>query len=133
MAELVSVEPSSTRMSSNERKFCAKTLSIASAMKASPLKKMVMTETLHTIEFELYKYLTNIMGKITPSISPQRIRHSTTWRVGGLLGSRGHALVAPNLTSSTFACQSPTAIRERSCKSARKGSIVASHVEHAHW
>jgi hypothetical protein len=44
MAELVSAEPSSTRMSPNERKFWL-SLSIASAMTASPFRKMVMTET----------------------------------------------------------------------------------------
>ena len=42
-------------MSSKERKIWAKTLSIASAMKASPSRKTVMTETRHTIQFEIYK------------------------------------------------------------------------------
>jgi hypothetical protein len=44
----VSVEPSSTRINSNELKLWDSTLSIASAMNASLLRKIVIIEMRHT-------------------------------------------------------------------------------------
>src|SRR6516162_2294285 len=125
MAELLSVEPSSTRMSSNKRKSWAKTLSIASAMKASAFRKMVITETLNTIHLEVYELHNKHKRKKSLHRLNAKNRKRPYAACRQALGRRGHALMAPNLPSSTFGRQSPTAIRGRSCRSARRGSMVA--------